>query len=145
MEALIAKLEAWTEASGDFHSDRQLADEILIADSWMVIPDSTFAGGFRWEWRMPSGGAVCSSEASRPHPINDMNAAIGVVPMGMAWSIQVLKGRALALVWNPSTRVDWKLCGNSERPTVALVISALRYIAATRKSEAPALGGSGRG
>lgn len=136
IKAVIAKLEAWSYAPGDFHSDRQLADEILIADGWKPVADETFQGGVRWEYRTSgSGMTLCSSEGTRPHPINDMNAAIGVVPCGVGWSISFANGQAVADVHpKPGMTISnvHDLRGVSERPAVAITIAALKYLAMVR-------------
>ncbi len=133
MKELIAKLEAWTQERGDFHSDRQLADEVLLADGWKPIQDKTFEGGVRWE-RKAAGMTLCSSESTRPHPLNDMNAAIGVVPFKAGWMVRNVGNRAQGLVWNPEAAPGADQFGAvSERPQVALLIAALYFINAPRK------------
>ncbi len=118
--ALIAKLEAWAEH--DFHADRQLADEVLIADGWNCEPDATFEGGVRWFWGI--NPQISSSENTRPHPINDMNAAIGVVPFKHHWQVRVVGAYAEARVWSGETEFH-EYSASAPIPTVALVIAAL--------------------
>ena len=120
---LIEKLEAWREH--DFHCDRQLADEILIADGWRCEPSADFEGGVRWFWG--TNPQYSSSETTRPHPINDMNAAIGIVPVGMAWSVSVDGDCATADV-NQWGEISER--GVSKEPAVALCIAALKAKAA---------------
>lgn len=116
IDALVKKLEAWTLAGG-FFLDRQLADEVLIADCWSVVPDKTFEGGFRWQW-----GNLCSSESTRPHPINDMNAALGVVPRRATLKLEIKDGSATAIIWHGYELFQ----GKSERPSVAVLIAAIK-------------------
>jgi hypothetical protein len=94
IDEVIAKLEAWREH--DFHADRQLADEVLIADGWQCEPDPTFEGGVRWFWG--TNPQVSSSESTRPHPINDLNAAVGVVPFKASWTLATYGGGACGSV-----------------------------------------------
>ena len=121
---LIAKLQAWTMETGDFHSDRQLADEVLIADGWKCEPDESFEGGVRWFWG--TNPQISASESSRPHVINDLNTAIGVVPFGCNWQIEMRNNRAEAQVWAQG-KIPHGCLGRSERPSVAILIAALRY------------------
>lgn len=85
LPALLAKLEAWTEETRNFHGDRQLADEVLLACGWRVFPDPTFEGGVRWEFG--TNPTWCASESSRPHPINSVDAALGQIPYGWALAL----------------------------------------------------------
>lgn len=117
---LVAKLEAWAEH--DFHADRQLADEILIADGWNCEPDQTFEGGVRWFWG--TNPQISSSESTRPHPVNDMNAAIGVVPFKHHWQVLVVGDYAEAEVW-AGDRPYHAYRGSAPIPTIALVIASL--------------------
>jgi hypothetical protein len=89
LTGLLAKLEAWSRDTGDFHSDRQLADEVLIATGWTCHPDPTFEGGVRWEFG--KNPTVCTGENSRPHPVNSVDAALGQIPF--RWSLNLLKDR----------------------------------------------------
>lgn len=136
IQDVIAKLEGWSLAAGDFHADRQLADEILIADGWKPVQDETFEGGVRWEYRTSGHGkTLCASENTRPHPINDMNAAIGVVPFGVGWSISFANGQAVADIHpKPGMTISnvHELRGISERPAVAITIAALKYLSMVR-------------
>lgn len=122
--ALIAKLEAWNEP--DFNSDRQLADEVLIADGWRVVPDETFEGGFRWEWG--TNPTVCCSETTRPHVINDLNTALGVVPFDCNWRLTRIGSHATAHVWQSGEIFRDEFAGSSPRETIAILIAALRYM-----------------
>ena len=114
VDAVVAKLAAWTEH--DFHKDRQLADEVLIADGWQCEPNAEFEGGERWFWG--TNPQYSSGGPGRPHPVNDMNAAIGVVPFGKNWSLSVSGNYAVAHVGSHS--------GTSSNPTIALLIAALK-------------------
>jgi len=129
-DTLIDKLSAWTEH--DFHADRQLADEILIADGWNCEQDATFEGGIRWFWG--TNPQVSTSENTRPHPINDMNAAIGVVPFKHNWRLIVIGDRAVAQVWPLGEIFRDEYEGVSTIPTVALVIAALKAKEHERKA-----------
>ena len=68
MDDLIAKLRAWK--SRDFHRDRQLSDEVLIAGGWRCEPDEAWEGGVRWSWgtNPEVKGAALPSAAPRPRP-----------------------------------------------------------------------------
>lgn len=119
IDEVIAKLEAWREH--DFHADRQLADEVLLADGWQCEPDPTFEGGVRWFWG--TNPQVSSSENTRPHPINDLNAAVGVVPFGAEWQVAAKpNGLAAGAVYHNGSLS----LGAAPAATVALVIAALR-------------------
>lgn len=123
---VLAKLMLWREALSDFHADRQLADEVLTADGWRVERDPAFEGGVAWRLDGGRGLPTLSvSEALRPHPLNDLNVAIGVVPFGCSWSIHAEAGsRAVARVWRWADRLNSQQ-GVAERPTVALLIAAM--------------------
>lgn len=123
-EALIACLERWSMETGGFHEDRQLADEVLVADGWHCEPDASFEGGVRWFWG--TNPQYSASESSRPHPVNDLNAAVGVVPFKYNWRLEVHGDRATASVWEAVGHAPQIHQGKSERPAVALVIAALR-------------------
>ncbi len=123
--ALIAKLRAWSERDGSFHGDRQLADEVLIADGWRCETDQTFEGGVRWEYGI--GPVVCASETTRPHPINDLDRAIAVVPFRCNWRLTFIAGQTVAHVWAPGEIFRDEFEGHSERPSVAILIAAFRY------------------
>src|SRR4051812_16221620 len=84
LSALLAKLEAWREH--DFHADRQLADEMLIATGWRVVQDPEWEHGIRWEFG--TNPRYSSSESSRPHPINSLDDALGQLPF--RWSLAEL-------------------------------------------------------
>lgn len=130
--AVISKLEGWSDHGGDFHSDRQLSDEVLIADGWRVEPDQSFEGGVCWSFG--ANPRYCCAESGRPHPVNDMNTASGVVPFGYAWMLVVMPdGECSARVapGRPDGSPDpWRFEGRSGRPAVALLIAALKAKAA---------------
>ena len=128
LSQIIFKLETWTLETGDYHSDRQLADEILIADGWKVEPDAEFAGGIRWYWG--TNPQISTSESTRPHPINDINAAIGIVPRDCNWMINCSKNRGDVIAMVRNNRKPYRYgIGTSviERPSIALLIAALKY------------------
>ena len=144
-EDLILRLEAWTEY--DFHIDRQLADEILIAHGWKCEPDSTFEGGIRWYWG--TNPQISSAETTRPHPINDLNAAVGLVPRGYRFMLDKRPfaetrkdGQSYrAHVWSgdhPSFEdtISW-----APEPTVALCIAVFRARRASRMKRPEAVAG----
>jgi hypothetical protein len=117
---LIQKLMAWQDH--DFHADRQLADEVLIADGWTVTPDPTFEGGVRWQI-----GPVCASEGSRPHPIHSLDRALAVVPRDHAVSIEITRKGALANVWRDGTDGTRPVFeGVAPIASVAVLIAAFR-------------------
>ena len=97
LTALLAKLEAWTPETASFHGDRQLADEVLIATGWSCHPDPQFEGGVRWDFG--TNPTVCTSENSRPHPIQSVDHALGQIPF--RWALHFL-----------GDRVDWDLSVN---------------------------------
>lgn len=121
--ALIAKLEAWTPEMADFHRDRQLADEVLIAGGWKVERDAAFEGGISWSRRVGIG-TYFSCEASRPHPLNDVQSAIGILPAA-DWSIVKTKESIVATVmFNP----NWGVIGRSREIAVAVCIAAVKAL-----------------
>jgi hypothetical protein len=131
---LIAELEAWRIDGGSFHGDRQLADKILIAVGWLCEPDARFEGGVGWFSGV--NPKYSGSEGSRPHPINDLDAAVGVVPLGCGWWLRVIGGAsAVAHVWRKGEIFRDEFEGVSERPSVALVIAALRCKQASTSSD----------
>lgn len=123
---LIEKLMGWNLDSGDFHTDRQLSDEVLVADGWRVQEDKAFEGGIRWSFgKCPE---VSVADANRPHVINDLNAAVGVVPIGCSWQLQVSPtGETAARVWLETTAGTMWAEGASPRSSVALLIAALKF------------------
>ena len=131
MNALIEKLKSWKEL--DFHGDRQLADEVLIADGWRVIPDSSFEGGFRWEFG--ANPTYCSSESNRPHVIHDLNVAIGVVPFDCNWRLTRIGDQVVAHVWKCGEIFRDEFEGCSSRETIAILIAALRFKEAQQQGE----------
>jgi hypothetical protein len=132
-DELIAKLEAWKEYN--FHADRQLSDEILIADGWQCEPDDTFEGGIRW-WR----GPYSTGESCRPHPIHDLNAAIALVPFKMDWRVSRITGGHLSAKPGPRFECEIsdynqrikRVIGVSSEATVAVCIAALKAIHAIK-------------
>ena len=99
--ALFERIEAWhVDGEGGFHSDRQLADQVLLLDGWTVTPDAEFEGGFRWSW-----GNFHSSETARPHPLHDLNAALGLVPFEHGFRLE-----------QPSLKRPLKIEGWTESP-----------------------------
>lgn len=123
--ALIEKLCAWTDF--DFHGDRQLSDEVLIADGWTVTPDQTFEGGVRWQI-----GPACCSESTRPHVIHSLDRALAVVPRGHAVSLEIRGGRAKAKVWADGGAERSGFVGESTEATIAVLIAALQAIDAQK-------------
>lgn len=132
LSEIIVRLCDWSLETSNFHADRQLADEVLIADGWRVVPDEAFEGGIRWSWGISPEVSV--ADATRPHVINDLDAAVGVVPLGCSWHVQMYNGRAAAKVLlfkDTSISLDNQVVifadGHSSRPSVALLIAALRF------------------
>ncbi|WP_020476410.1 hypothetical protein [Zavarzinella formosa] len=125
LKTLIRKLEAWSDESGSFHTDRQLADEVLIADGWRVVPDPSFEGGFCWKFGV--NPVVSSSESYRPHPVNDLNAAIAVIPHNAHWRLEVKNGVTWAYVWPCRGLMPEMSRGQSCRPAVAILVAALNF------------------
>lgn len=92
MKELIDKVKNWSFDTSDFHSDRQLADEILLATGWNTEPYLSFEGGIRWYFG--TCPQVSVSDAGRPHPLLSMDAALGCLPQGCEYSISTLHGIA---------------------------------------------------
>ncbi|MCF8532412.1 MAG: hypothetical protein K9G48_05370 [Reyranella sp.] len=121
---LIAKLESWTD--GSFHTDRQLSDEILIADGWKVEPSTEFEGGVRW-FRDMGGATYSCAEDRRPHPIRDLNTAVGLIPHGMDLVLIRTRRRCEASVFQAGPRsVTTK--GKSPELAVAVCIAAVKAL-----------------
>lgn len=92
IQALIDKVAAWSLESSDYHGNRQLGDEILLATGWSVERDATFQGGIRWFCgKCPQ---VSVSEYNRPNPLLSLEDAIGCMPVGAEYRISTLHGRA---------------------------------------------------
>ena len=136
--ALVQKLEAWREH--DFHGDRQLADECLIADGWSVERDEDFEGGIRWFHGV--NPQVSSAEKHRPHPIHDLNAAVALIPYKMDWTIGRITGgplsnkpgpRYVAEISDYDGRIP-DVAGESSELTVAVCIAAIKAITALKEA-----------
>jgi len=121
ISAVIEKLKAWREH--DFHADRQLADEVLIADGWKCEQNPAWEGGVRWF--VPGNPEYSTSESGRPHVIHDLNTALGVVPP--KHNVKILITCAIgagAKVW--SNGKEESFTGTAPIPTVAILIAALK-------------------
>lgn len=124
--ALLARLQNWSLVSRDVHSDRQLADEVLIGCGWRCEPDASSEGGVRWFI-----GPYSAAKTSRPHPISDLNVAIGVVPRCCNWRLTVIGQKVTAHIWaDEISRGEFE--GRSERPSVALLIAVFKYVQSAR-------------
>jgi hypothetical protein len=132
ISAVIAKLEVWREH--DFHKDRQLADEVLIADGWQCEPDPAFEGGVRWFFG--TNPQYSSSESARPHVIHDLNTALGVVPVKHNVCLIIKPGECKAAVWPENS--EYAVEGKATVPTVAALIAALKAKRELLKREVPA-------
>ncbi|HEY0342209.1 MAG TPA: hypothetical protein VGC34_15495 [Steroidobacteraceae bacterium] len=77
-QELLAKLAAYDREKGDFHGDRRLADEILLACGWQVQANPEFEGGM--EWWFGKNPRVSASQRSHPHPVNSLDDALGQLP-----------------------------------------------------------------
>jgi hypothetical protein len=119
--ALLARLQNWSLASGDLPSDRQLADEVLMAYGWRCEPDASFEGGARWFI-----GPYSAAKPSRPHPINDLDIAVGLVPRCCNWRLTVIGQKATAHIWADKIFRD-EFEGRSNRASVALLIAVFKY------------------
>jgi hypothetical protein len=129
---LIERLKAWKPEDREFHSTRQLADEILVADGWSCESDPAWEGGIRWLWG--TNPQISSSESHRPHPINDLNAAAGCVPIKHNWRLSVSDGFiCVAHVWPTNEEIGDDCLGVSAEPAMALVIAALKASAKLKK------------
>lgn len=129
---LIAKLRAWREH--DFHADRQLADEVLLAAGWSVQPDPDFEGGVRWSYG--TNPRYSTSEKSRPHPVNDLQAAVNQRPRLTGYIVGDYDGMAMAECWSladPTTKYE----GSSPNAAVAMCIALLQ--AYDREAALPSL------
>jgi hypothetical protein len=128
LQTLIEKLQAWKEH--DFHADRQLADEVLIADGWKCEADKSFEGGIRWFWG--TWPQISCSEKQRPHLIHDLNTAIGVVPPGCSLRLMIYGQPPRQVMAHVIVPVEGghdgphELEGHSYIPTVAVLIAALK-------------------
>lgn len=131
---LLDKLTAWKPESRSFHTDRQLADEMLLACGWRVCPDPEFEGGCRWEFG--TNPRYCTGETNRPHPVNSVDAALGQIPYG--WALgklydyvqdSVVPGRVkvIATYAEVSNNV-FTGRGNSEERSVAICIAIVRAL-----------------
>lgn len=101
-DALLAKLVAWSDEAGEFHADRQLADECLLATGWSVEPDAAFEGGIRWYFG--TNPQVSVGEANRPHVLFDLGTAIGAMPFKWNFVVELVEGRARVFCWPPGLR-----------------------------------------
>lgn len=124
LATLISKLESWSLDSSLFHADRQLSDEILIADGWNCEPDPTFEGGFRW---YVGTNPQYSTSDNRPHVLNDLNAAIGVVPYKAILTTMSYQSESRFTATVNNMQYPFVASGQSSRLTVAILIAALKY------------------
>jgi hypothetical protein len=122
ISGVIEKLEAWREH--DFHADRQLSDEVLIADGWRCEPDAGFEGRVRWFWG--TNPQYSSSESTRPHVIHDLNGALAVVPKNHGVRLLINGGIATASVWAAGEIRRREHEGASTLATIAILIAALK-------------------
>ena len=72
-------------------------------------------------------GPYSAAKTSRPHPISDLNVAIGVVPRCCNWRLTVIGQKATAHIWTGEIFRD-EFEGRSERPSVALLIALFKYV-----------------
>ena len=122
-DALIDKLEAWTDHS--FHADRQLSDEVLLADGWQCEDD-----GGRVKWSRKFGSATSSIwEPHHPHPLQDLNAAFALRPYGTNINTICGQHRCQAAVYVPLAPFE-PFIGESPELTVAICIASLKAIKA---------------
>jgi hypothetical protein len=133
LSALIAKLQAWEKH--DFHGDRQLADEVLIADGWRCVPDKDWHGGIRWSYEA-GNPKLFMSEDTRPHVILNLDNALGVVPLGHNVRLSIIGGNASAHVWRAGEIFRDEYEGYSPLATIALIIAALKAKQALQAKEA---------
>jgi hypothetical protein len=122
ISSVIEKLEVWREH--DFHKDRQLADEVLIADGWKCEQNPAWEGGARWY--IPGNPEYSTSESGRPHVLHDLNAAIGVIPSDFNLRLIIIGPIATAHVWRDGEDLLNKRAGCSTKPTIAVLIAALK-------------------
>lgn len=78
--SLLAALAAWREDSRSFHTDRMLADRVLLATGWQCSPD-----GARVRWHFGVNPEVSTWEPEHPHPVQSGDAAAGQMPFG--WEV----------------------------------------------------------
>ena len=130
LSALIAKLQAWKEH--DFHADRQLSDEVLIADGWKSEPDARWQGGVRWY--LSGNPEYSCGEDHRPHVIHDLDAALALVPKNHNYCLMVVDGETTATVW-PSGASRGHV-GRSSLQHAAILIAALKAKQAAQAKEA---------
>jgi hypothetical protein len=92
---LVAKLEAWSEETSEFHADRQLADEVLLATGWTCEPDPGFRGGLAWSFG--TNPRVSVAEGEQPHSIRSVDAAIDQLPPD--WRVWYMEQALRDQVW----------------------------------------------
>lgn len=135
LDALIVKLEEWTRETADVHRDRQLADQVLLADGWQFEADDTFAGGFRW-FRNIGVGILNASEASRPNPLIELSAAYALIPAGLSVTVLHSPSGVQATVYSA---VEGGLAENGLSPEIAIAISIAALKAIRTKASLDAI------
>ena len=122
---LIRDLEAWTLDGSDFHKDRQLADEVLLADGWNVEHDVDGHRGVLWTWG--TNPKIMMADDYRHHPINDLNAAFGVIPYGFNFRIGFDGVTSKVVLWpRGDVTMGRSTEGESSRVQVAIIIASLK-------------------
>lgn len=126
LDAIITKLQVW--AGNDFHADRQLADEILIADDWHCEASEIFEGGVRW-WRKSGAATYSTGENHRPHPLLYINDAFALLPPNKPWSLRSDHGGitctidlGTSLIFERETHLAM---GSSREITIAICLAAM--------------------
>lgn len=130
--SLLAALAARREATADFHTDRQLADRVLLATGWKCSPDPS-GHQARVRWHFGVNPEVSCWEPTHPHPVNSVDAAIGQLPFGWeairmtrrnatkdgggAWHVMAAEN------W-PRGRAGWHKL-HAEGATLAIAVCAL--------------------
>lgn len=122
-QALLAKLLAYDAERGDFHSDRQLSDECLIATGWNVERDEGFEGGFSW-W-FGTNPRVCVSESSRPHLIHNIGAAIGARPYRWLFELEIGTYGTTARTWAPDKSRMFGFEANHSKEEIAVLMACI--------------------
>lgn len=112
---LISRLE---KAKGP---DRELGDKVLFACGWTRNCVGHFHGPM-YRWRGPDGKSY--EDGEHPDPTASLDAAVGLVPEGAYFKIQV--GRDHKDTWCWVEMKDVEAVAFSKVPALALCIAALK-------------------
>ncbi|MES2055796.1 MAG: hypothetical protein V4564_07660 [Pseudomonadota bacterium] len=128
---LLGDLSRWSEDERNFHSDRQLADRVLLATDWRCLPDPQHPAGVKWEFG--TNPVHTSWEPHHPHPINSVDSALGQLPF--KWRICSMKQSGADRPWEVTAiRDDALVEGSHASLTAAISIAAVRAWQFERKA-----------